>query len=351
MATKTPTKKRPIKKKPEAPEYDVSAAPTFSASRIGTISKCGLAYQYQYVDKIPRPEENSALLFGNVIHNAVEAWYGSDDDPNDHTKTSLMDYVHLQWADLLPESLWEHVKRMVELNKERDNVAAAILFKRPTLKSPTTTKEFVESGAHQAFLKARDEMVEQMDIIKTFRFAKDENPFQGYMKSMAMATRMQERWQPLPRPLVVEAAFNIEIGDFRVRGRIDQIRQEPNEDGEEIKSMVDMKTGRNAQTAMEAFIQSYLYWEAIQQMPEEFRTNNVGFYYVRHDGYKQGKIDPIRHRKMAQKILRARAKQIIEKEFEPNHGFWCARCDYADICSADLGLFQSEDVQVELVPA
>jgi len=45
-----------------------------SASQISLYIRCGLKYKFQYVDRIPRPFKSSGLVFGSVVHSAIE-WF------------------------------------------------------------------------------------------------------------------------------------------------------------------------------------------------------------------------------------------------------------------------------------
>lgn len=330
---------------------ELADAPIYSASKLSSISKCGRLYKYKYVDKIPEPVENSAQKFGNVIHNAVERWYGPDDEPVDHTKVSLVDLVKRQWVHEIPPLVWEHVKILRDLDEECQNTIAAIAFKRPTLKNPAQTKEYQESAAAKAFQSARVEMLNFCSELTDVRWPKDEDAYKSYVKSLVIAKQMEDMWKGRPRPLLVEGSFNIEIHEFRVRGRIDQIRREPDPDGVEIKSMVDIKTGRNPFTQMEAFLQSYLYWEAIQQMDEKYRTDSISFYFARHHQWFQGRIRPNDHRRLAYQILKTQSEKIANKQFAPEFTPGCKMCSYSDMCEGEISLWQpGSDLKVYLEP-
>ncbi len=45
-----------------------------SASRINLYLQCGLKYQFQYIDQLPKPFKPSGLLFGSVVHSTIE-WF------------------------------------------------------------------------------------------------------------------------------------------------------------------------------------------------------------------------------------------------------------------------------------
>ncbi len=43
-----------------------------SASQLNLYIQCGLKYRFQYVDQLPKPFKPSGLVFGSVVHSAVE---------------------------------------------------------------------------------------------------------------------------------------------------------------------------------------------------------------------------------------------------------------------------------------
>ena len=321
----------------------------FSASRLNVASRCGLAFDYQYVRKLPAPYDRGATLLGNAVHDGVDLWYG-DDDAMDMSfrETDLAPIVLSQWEKLLPPTIWKRVLEMRDLDEECKAVAAAIKFNRPELKSPSTTKAYMESDAAKAFADKKVAMLELCDALPEVKWPKDEDPYKAYVKSAEIAANMQRRWQHLPRPLATERPFRIEIDGFTLRGRIDAVRQDPTANGEVWTGMVDYKTGRQLMTQMEAFLQSYIYNRALATFEDLPYSDLVAFYLARHDKYQQGRIDPARHRRIASRILNDRARQITMGQFAPHYGMWCKMCDFNDLCSSEIDLWSGDRATVEL---
>lgn len=321
----------------------------FSPSRLSTASKCGLAFEYQYVRRLNAPQENARAMFGNAVHDGVQQWYG-DPGSLDFKENDLAPVVLAQWEKLLPPTIWQGVLHLRELALECDAVAAAIQFQRPTLKNPTQTKAYLESEAVKEFSQAHQAMMLLCDSYEAIKWPKDEDPYKAYVKSAQIAKQIQARWQKLPPPIGVEIPFRIEIDGFSVRGRIDQLRGDPHrETGELLYRMIDIKTGLQLMTQMEAFLQAYIYTEAIHQNPELPDTNDIAFYMARHNKYQQGEVDRERHRRLASRILNGRGRQIIMGQFEPSYGFWCKQCDFNDICSTEISLWQGDGLVLELI--
>lgn len=321
-----------------------------SASRLGTISRCGLAFEYRYIKGLPAPWDRARTLFGHAVHDGLQLWYGYDDEPADHQAHDLAPLVLAQWERLLPPKIWADLQVLRDMDEECEAVAAAILFKRPMLKAPTQTQEYLTCEAVKEFVAKRAELVAVCDKFEEIKWSKDEDPYKAYKLSAKLADQMQARWQHLPRPLAVERPFALEIEGFRVRGRLDQLRLDPAwGTGEAVPRLVDVKTIASPMTQMEAFLQSFLYVEAVCAAPDLPDTNEVAFYLARHNKYQQGKVVRERHRKVAKRILNGRARAIATGAFEPSYGHWCKLCDYSDICSTELSLWDGDGLVVELL--
>lgn len=316
---------------PAAELYD------FSPSRLNVASRCGLAFSYQYVRHLPAPWDRAASLLGTAVHRGTQQWY---ELPNDGFKQAdLAPIILAEFEALWPPAIWEGVKRLRNLDAECEAVAGAILFRRPELRAVRQTVEFQKSAAAKAFSDASGAIMELCDKLPEVKWPKDEDPYRQYKMAAKWGASMQRRWQDKPRPIVVEYPFVVEIAGFRVRGAIDQVRVDPDRHGEARPYMIDIKSGRNPLTAMEAFLQSFLYTEACHRDPQLPDTSEVAFYLTRKDQYQQGRIDRARHLALATRILNGRARQIVMGAYEPSYGHWCKMCDFHDLCRAEISLW------------
>lgn len=322
----------------------------FSASRLGVASRCGLAFEYQYIRQLPAPFDRARTIFGTVVHRGVQLWYGPDEAPIDHTGVDLVPLVLAQWQTVLPPVVWEKVLHMRDLDEECEAVAAAVLFKRPQIKSPRTTVEFLNSSAAKAFAEAKTEMLEFCDALEEIKWSKDEDPYKAYRKSAVIAKRIEERWKPLPRPLAVERPFIIEFDGFKLRGAMDQFRVDPAYGTRAAYTgVLDIKTGTQPLSPMEAFIQMWMYDKAASMMDDLPESHEIAFYLARPDKFQQGRIDPTRHDRLASRVLNGRARQIAMGQFEPSYGHWCKLCDFNDLCAAEIALWEGDGLTTELL--
>lgn len=349
-----------------------------SNSRVGVVVKCGLAFEYQYVRRLPSPSENAKAIFGNVIHGGVEKWYGGEgprtkDNQDAHKEQSLVEIVKAEWPEKppdddavpeeyvqkrLPPKIWELVSELAILEEERQAVCAAIKLMRPTIKAPMQTQDFLKSEAQNTFNEKMNELLNLSSEFNEIFWAKDENAFQAYQKSLLIARRIELEWKLQPRPLLVEEPFRLEFEGYVLRGRIDQVRQDIHpKTGELIEPGVrDIKTGKNLITQQEAFLQAFIYVEATRQMDYQFLPSgdilDFDFYMARHVDLanrvkrQKGRIDLKRHSRLALKILNEAAETITSKNFAPHYGTWCKMCDFKDLCAAEINIWSGDGVMV-----
>lgn len=324
----------------------------WSPSRLSTAAQCGRKFELQYVRGIPAAYESGALMLGTAVHNGVQAWYELPDEGPAHgfQVHDLAPVICAQWEAILPPVVWGLVQELRELDAECDAVAAAVLFRRPELKAPRTTVDFLRSDASKAFNGRRAAMLELCDKLPEAKWPRDEDPYQAYRRAAEWGDQMQRRWQHLPPPLVVEYPFSLELFGFRCRGRIDAVRVDPMPPhGLALPTVLDYKTSRQPLTQMEAFLQMFIYYKAVEAALELPTTERIAFYLTRKNAYQQGRIDPERHSRLAYSILHGKARQIAMGQFEPSFGHWCKRCDFHDVCESELQMWVGDGLTAELM--
>lgn len=349
-----------------------------SNSRVNVVNTCGLKFEYQYVRRLPSPSDNAASIFGNVIHGGVEKWYGGEgpitpENKEVHKEQSLVEIVKGEWPEQppdddavpeeytqkrLPPKIWDIVSELATLEDDRQAICSAIKIMRPTIKAPMQTKDFLESEEQQTFNAKMDELIKLSAEFKEIRWPKGENAFQAYQKSILMANRIELEWRLQPRPLLVEEPFRLEFEGYVLRGRIDQVRQDMHpKTGELVEPRVrDIKTGKKLISQQMAFLQAFIYVEAVRQMDYPFLPSgdilDFDFYMSRHVDLanrikrQSGRIDLKRHKKLALRILDGAAKTITEKSFEPHYGTWCDMCDFKDVCDSEINIWNGDGIVV-----
>jgi hypothetical protein len=337
-----------------------AAITDMSSSRIRVAAECMLKFDYQYRHRLPASGDKASGIFGNVIHGGLETWYGghgpiTPDNANAHHEQSLVDIVKASWPDKLPPKIWQLVETVIQADQECEAVSYIIKAKRPELKSPRQTKEFLKSTAWKEYNEAVMAMLKLCGDFNEISWPNDENAFQAYQKSIAQARRIEAEWRHLPRPLLVEEPFRLEFEGYVLRGAIDQVRQDPDSEGVLLSPAVwDVKTGRQLMTQMQAFWQAWIYTEAVHQMDYDFLPDNitdVRFFMTRHiDGdnriiIQEAQVDRARHGKLALRILNSTTRRILTGDNEPSYGFHCKNCDFRDLCEHSIALWKGDGVK------
>jgi CRISPR/Cas system-associated exonuclease Cas4 (RecB family) len=339
---------------------------------------CGLAFEYQYVRHLPSPSENAKAILGNIIHGGVERWYGGEgprtpENENAHKEQSLIEIVKEEWPerpaadDAVPEEyvqrryppgIWNLIAELADLDEGREALASAITMVRPEIKAPKQTQDFLQSEEQTGFNAKMNELLKLQGEFNEIHWAKDENAFQAYQRSLIMARRIELEWKLQPRPLLVEEPFRLEFEGFVLRGRIDQVRQDIDpKTGELVEPRVrDIKTGKEMMTQQEAFLQAFIYITATKRMDYAFLPSrdilDFDFYMTRHiDAANRikrqvGHIDLERHGKLALRILSGAANIITSGSYEPHYGRWCKMCDFKDICDSEIRIWDGDGVVV-----
>lgn len=75
----------------------------FSHSQMETFASCGLKYNYRYVQRLKRPSDSSALIFGTAVHKAIEMYHKSLFGER-MTERAMMEIFGEEWRKLLAES-------------------------------------------------------------------------------------------------------------------------------------------------------------------------------------------------------------------------------------------------------
>jgi len=148
----------------------------------------------------------------------------------------------------------------------------------------------------------------------------------GYSELREFYDRNKES---LKEPLALEEEFRISIGGHKVTGRIDRIDKLDDESVE----VIDYKTGKprsqdHADQSMQLSIYAIAVRERFQKDPKY-----LSFYYLTNNE----KVTSARTEKeleSAKDSILEVAEEILGRNFQPNKGFHCDRCEFKPICPA-----------------
>jgi hypothetical protein len=208
-----------------------------SANRVDKYLTCGYAFKLNYEDDVPPQRTASALLFGSVIHRALEAW------SQDRTGMGLADRVHEAWLEETKDTpIRMFLLEYGTLGVQARQLVADIRESRPDIKSPRATKEFKESDVRTKQKVLLDEWLPELNKSR-YHFTKSD-PLQNlYDESLTLADAYEARWCHLPKPYVTEVGFEFTWKKWRLNGRIDSVEQVVDRDTGEMRlGVIDYKT-------------------------------------------------------------------------------------------------------------
>ncbi|MBU0649471.1 ATP-dependent helicase, partial [Patescibacteria group bacterium] len=264
--------------KPAKIKYKLPAK--FSFTRLVAFRTCPLQYKYAHILKIPVFGSGN-MSFGRSMHNTLERFFR-------------------EW-------LTRRESEQAQLFGDKGN------------------KETDESKP------GLEELISIYDQEWISSWYEDENEMRKRKESGKKA--LTRYWEVLsrdwPNALVVEQAFNLKLGDYILKGRIDRVDQLPNGN----LAIVDYKTGKaRRELASEDKEQLLIYQMALED-PKLFgkKVEKLVYYYLEEgcDVEFVGKEKDMD--KLKESVIR-RIEQIKESEFAPKPSELCKHCDFASIC-------------------
>lgn len=329
---------------------DVDKEWHLSATRITDWLTCPSMYHRKHILKQPSPRK-SATQFGSALHAAIEKWHelGDKDLP-------IQEVWYGIYAEYFP-TVWPQVRPMVIQSQLLDELEVQIMKRRPDLKGPRQTKEWLMSNEWRDFCEYKvildDRIVEQEQDPKGLVFSKTEPPFKLWTLGLELAEKYVHVWEKQPDPIAIEISFEHPmVGNIWMRGRIDCIRPVVNVGtGECAMATIDWKSGVKPMTPQSAFVQGTIYAHATRSgvMPDEYFSDLVLFQSLR-----EGTIQPFKYHDGCWPILQTIIGEVVhglERKAYPRcfSMMGCGMCDYKDDCASELGVFPSGPVAAELL--
>lgn len=205
---------------------------------------------------------SSRLLYGSVIHKALE-WWAVD------RELSLTGLVTDAWLELTKDtSVWEFLIEYQPLSQRIGELGALIRKARPEIVNPYMTKDFKNSqdayDCQQLMASCRD----RLNNDSPWTFSKNDPLPRLYDRTMEWAPEYEEKWRFLPKPLETEFKFRIPWREWTLTGYIDTIEPLVNRETGEIvgTSVVDYKTDGEDEPEQKHRRQLVLYSVAVAEL-------------------------------------------------------------------------------------
>lgn len=250
----------------------------FSFSQLKTYEACPLRYKFAYVLKIPT-FGNCHLTFGTTMHNSLQ--------------------------NFLSECL------------ENENLNQSTLFETGVKK--------------ERAIQPLEKLIKVYDACWSDDWYENEKQRENYyQKGKEMLKKFHERFSAeQPKVQALEQEFNLKIGDYFFKGRIDRVDLLPNN---KVR-VTDYKTGKTAKTPLsfDDRKQLILYQIAGEELLK-YDFENLFYYYLENDEQISALASTADKEKLKKQFV-DQAEQICAGNFESTpEEHVCKYCDYKGIC-------------------
>lgn len=309
-----------------------------TASRIKDALACPKKYKLGYIDKIYPEKKAISLVFGDVLHQAVERFHKGTD-------ATMPDLVGERWLKTLGAG--DYAKLLMDyqdlLDEQKDieidlfAVEQDIMQKKPETKAPKQTKAYKEAkeAAYAPFAEttaALQTRAANITLNSDYRFT-SKGPIELYDDSLKIGAAYEEYWMGLEeKPEIVsnEASFKIPVHNFTLGGKID--RMDLNQMGE--LEILDYKTNVQEQSYLESFVQNVAYYLGAKELFGE-RPVAMKYYYLRLGREVRYELDDSMVGKLVE-LMNAVKNIHMLPEHHPTFNT-CGWCNYFGMCMQDYG--------------
>lgn len=193
-----------------------------SPSRVGSLMKCGTAFDLKYLQGVPEERSGSSALFGTVVHKALE-WWAPD------RSQDLLPLMRSAWKDATAETsvrpfLEAYEPLSAKITRAQHECAQA--FEKRTKKPAKVITMSGEWKRHPVKIEL-DRLVAawlpRLTAESRWEFTEYDPLPSLYNESLILSRRYQRRWQHLPPALHTEFKFEEQWRGFTLTGVIDTI--------------------------------------------------------------------------------------------------------------------------------
>tara|TARA_Y100000590_G_C15719879_1_gene1013177 strand:- start:175 stop:999 length:825 start_codon:yes stop_codon:yes gene_type:complete len=250
----------------------------FSYSRINTFDQCPQKYKIQYIDLISTNNDSIEAFMGNRVHNVLENLYSIDNLKNQFISfDKLIDMYSREWHENWHENIFISNYKF-DINYYNHNTV-------------------YDNG---------------LKCLKNFykRFNQ-----KGYFKD---------------KILELEFPFQIEVGDYKLRGYIDRIDRNSKDEID----IFDYKTGVKSKSKIQALndLQLAIYELAIREKFKKCKKINLHLYYLRNDKLVSFNHSLSQLEKLKNKIINKIDVINSSKDFIAKESILCEWCFYWEQC-------------------
>lgn len=221
-----------------------------SASRVGSLMKCGIAFKLQYLDGVPEEVSGSAALFGSVVHKALEHW-------SPDRKQDLLPLMRAAWREETAETsvrpfleAYEPLSAKIVRAEHECRQAYEKRAGKPSV-NIHMAKEWKQHPVSKELTRFFATWLPRLEAGSPWRFTERDPLPSLYNESLVLAKRYEAKWKHLPPTVHTEFKFEEPWRGFTLRGYIDTIEPLIARESAEVYGIgvVDYKTYRKAPAA------------------------------------------------------------------------------------------------------
>ncbi len=264
---------------------------SFSFSQLQTYGACPYRYKLAHVIKIPT-RGNASFSFGTSMHSTLQKFYEQVKALNAQKQSNLFD-SGIQTTEDNKNHIFEKVKvpSFADLLKFYEQS-----FIKDWYRDTHQREEYFKKGKN---------------ILKTFYNAN------------------QEQWNI---PLALETSFQVQVGNFTLKGRIDRIDRLD----DDTLEIIDYKTGQSKETLSTEDRQQLFLYQIVTQKSYAYKNlgtvSKLTFYYL-NDNIKTSFFGKEKELESFQEKIIDTMNKIYSKNFQPTPSIGvCGHCDFRDIC-------------------
>lgn len=239
---------------------------TVSANRVNAYLSCGVAFQREYIDRVPPERSGAAALNGSVWHKALEDW------SLDRKGQDLLPLIEDAWLactkDDVSHNFVKAFQKIAPIVQEAEAECVAAFEKRTgkpskAIRMSGEWKRHPMSKRIDTFLARWNEKLTN----SYYRFGEWDSLPTLYTQSLSLGKKYAARMADAPNAWETEAGFTVAFNEFHLNGYIDSIEPVVNAKGDVVAIGVkDYKTYAKEPAPLKDWRQRVIYYIAVQRL-------------------------------------------------------------------------------------
>lgn len=279
----------------------------FSFSQLAAFEKCPLQYKFNFILRIPI-KGKAVFSFGKAMHETFYQFLKLFNDGKNSSQSNLFGFV--------------------DKNKEKPS------FAPPSLKFRRASK-------------VSDGFVNFDDLVKIYEKAWIDEWYESksqkeeyYKLGKKIIKDFYEEFAKNPPKILringdtaLEMPFNLKIGVYTIKGRIDRIDEIKNglPASRQGVAIIDYKTGLYKEKLDAEAKEQLLIYQIAAEEVLKINPQELTYYYL-NDGKKASFLGSEKDKNILKEKIIQKIDEIKKSDFKPTPGWQCSYCDFKEIC-------------------